>query len=275
MPSDRVPSSRARSFGPGVLAAFDGLGLDPADLAGAAVDRDVTLLRPVGARADVAVLYQPGPRPVALLDEADRLLWLAGVAPAPQVMATGRADDGDESVVVHLGAEATSAASGHPMGPEALVAALAAALDALHRRPIEHCPLIADTAALRRVVDERLARGLIPDAVDGPYIGRPAAALVGIFDGLMNDLGDVADPVFVHGALDPDRIWLDPSGAVTLLGWQWAGVGDRHVDLAAAATLLTRLHGPALVAPFFDAYGFDRLDVRRLDAHQLLAHLLT
>ena len=270
-----MPSDRARSFGPGVRAALDGFGLDPADLAAVAVDRDVTLLRPAETRADVAVLHQHGPRPVALLDEADRLLWLAGVAPAPRVIATGRTDDGDEAVVVHLGAEATSAATGHPMGPEALLVALAAALDALHRRSIEHCPSTADTSALRRVVDERLARGLIRDAVDGPYAGRPAAVLVGIFDALIDDLGEVAEPVFVHGALDPDRIWLDPSGAVTLLGWQWAGVGDRHVDLAAAASLLTRLYGPALVAPFFDAYGFDRVDVRRLDAHQLLAHLLT
>ncbi|MEZ5245079.1 MAG: phosphotransferase [Acidimicrobiales bacterium] len=264
-----------RSFGPGVRAAIDDLGLDIADLHDAGDDRGVTLLRPATMRVDVGVLQQRAPDPTGLLDEADRLLWLAGVAPAPRVLASGRADEGDEAVVVHLGADATSASAGHPMGPEALVDALAVALDALHRRPTDHCPFAADTATLRGIVDDRVARGLVPDAVDGPYVGRGAAELAGIFDDLMADLGEVADPVFVHGALDPARIWLDPSGEVTFLGWQWAGIGDRHLDLAAAAMLLTRLHGPALVAPFFDAYGFDRVDIRRLDAHQLLAHLLT
>jgi aminoglycoside 3'-phosphotransferase-2 len=211
---------------------------------------------------------------MALLDQADRLLWLAGVAPAPRVLASGRADGGDEAVVVHLGADASSAVEGHPMGPEALVDVLAAALAALHGRPTDHCPFTADTATLRRIVDERVAGGLVPDAIDGPFVGRGGAELAGIFDDLMADLGDVADPVFVHGALDPARIWLDPSGEITFLGWHWAGVGDRHLDLAAAAMMLTRLYGPALVAPFFDAYGFDRVDIRRLDAHQLLAHLL-
>ena len=262
------------ALGPGVRTALAGLLLHPADFTPVCVDRGVTLLRPVAARADVALLHQPAPATSALLDEADRLLWLAGTAPAPRVIAAGRTDEGDEGVVVALGADATSATAGHPMGPEALIASLAAALDALHRRPTEHCPFPADTAALRRVVDERIARGLVPAAVTGPYVGRTATELVSIFDALVADLGEVADPVFVHGALAPSRIWLDPSGGVTLLGWQWSGVGDRHVDLAAAASLLTRLHGPALVAPFFDAYGFDRVDVRRLDAHQLLAHLL-
>jgi aminoglycoside 3'-phosphotransferase-2 len=269
-----VASDQPPSFGPGVRAAIGGLGLGPSDLGAAGADRGVTLLRPATAGADVGVLYQPAPNPFALLDEADRLLWLAGIAPAPRVVAAGRADDGDEAVVVRLGVDATSAAVGHPMGPEALVDTLATALDALHRRPIEHCPFAADTETLRRIVDDRVARGLVVDAVDGPYAGRGATELAGIFDALMADLGEATDPVFVHGALDPSRIWLDPSGEVTFLGWQWAGVGDRHVDLAAAAMLLTHLYGPALVAPFFDAYGFDRVDLRRLDAHQLLVHLL-
>ena len=178
-------------------------------------------------------------------------------------------------MVIRLGAHATPASEGHPMGPEALVAAMAASLRSVHERSVEQCPFVADTAELRRVVDERISQGAVADAVDGPYVGRPADTLAEIYDGLMADLGDVGDAVFVHGALAPHRIWLDPTGDVTFLGWEWSGVGDRHLDLAAAAAMLTKLYGPALVAPFFDAYGFDHVDLRRLDAHQLLAHLLS
>lgn len=265
---------RPRSFGPGVRAAISDHGVDDAALLAVAEDGGVSLLRAETAGVPIAVLHQSAPDPVALLDEVDRLLWLAGGGPAPEVLASARSDDGDEGVVVRLGADATSAEHGHPMGPEALVKVLADALDTLHGRPTRHCPFSADTATLRRIVDARIAEGLVADASDGPYAGRSASELAAIFDDLVADLGEPEDPVVVHAALAPARIWLEPSGTVTLLGWRWAGIGDRHVDLAAAAALLTRLYGPALVAPFFEAYGFDRVDVRRLDAHQLLAHLL-
>ena len=263
---------RPRSYGPGVRIALDDLGVDPADLVAVGDDRGVDLLRV--PESPIAVLHQSAPDNDALLDEADRLLWLAGIAPAPEMIASARADDGDEAIVVRLGAGATNAAEGHPMGPEALVEALAGALATLHGRPVRHCPFSADRDALRRIVDQRIERGLVAEAVDGPYAGRTAADLASIFDALTADLGEVDDPVFVHGGLALSRIWLDPTGALTFLGWQWAGVGDRHVDLAAAAALLTHLHGPALVAPFMEAYGFERVDARRLDAQQLLAHLL-
>lgn len=160
------------------------------------------------------------------------------------------------------------------MGPEALVEALAGALRALHDRPVDACPFRADTATLRHVVDERLAADRVTVATTGPYAGRPGAQLATIFDELLDDLGETSGPVLIHGGLAADRIWLDPSGDVRFTGWHHAGVGDRHVDLAAAAGILSDLHGPALVAPFFEAYGFDRVDLRRLDAHQILAHLL-
>lgn len=261
-------------FGPGISAALgesvgDAAGFDEVDR-----DRGVALLRPPGSD-DVAVLHQRAGDTAALLDQADRLLWLAGAAPAPTVVASGRADEGDEAVVIKLGRQATAAADGHPMGPEALMATLAEALSSLHSRSADHCPFEADTPTLRRIVDERIAAGLVADPTDGPYAGRSANELAGIFDTLMADLGEPDAPAFVHGSLTPERVWLDPAGGVTLLGWQWSGLGDPHVDLAAAATMLTRLYGPALVGPFFDSYGLDRVDIRRLDAHQLLAHLLT
>jgi aminoglycoside phosphotransferase len=46
--------------------------------------------------------------------------------------------------------------------------------------------------------------------------------------------------------------------------------GDRHLDLARAAVALALRFGPAVVAPFLDAYGLDDIDVRRLDTCQLL-----
>lgn len=259
-----------RSFGPGLRDAVGGT-----SLVEVASDRGVALLRSDDGDQPRAVLHQRPPDTAPLLDQADRLLWLAGRRPAPEVIAAGRADEGDEAVVIRLGPHAASAEYGHPMGPEALLNSLAEALSELHEQPIEQCPFVADPASLRPVAAARIESGAVSVADDGPYIGREPSELATIFDGLVAGLPDDDAPVFVHGALAPQRIWLDPSGEVTLLGWQWSGVGDRHLDLAAGAALLSQLHGPALVAPFIEAYGFDRVDLRRLDAYQLLAHLLS
>ncbi|MEQ8840372.1 MAG: phosphotransferase [Acidimicrobiales bacterium] len=244
------------------------------DLDGLAVDGGIELLRVNPAELALAVLHQRAPDTGPLLDEVDRLLWLANVPPAPEVIATGRSDGGDETVVLALGRDAVSAEHGHPMGPEALASSLATALSDLHARPAQHCPFTADAATLRRVVDQRIDAGAVTDVDDGPYAGRDAGSLAAIFDQLTADLGPPDDPVFIHAGLAAKRLWLDPAGGLTLLGWRWAGVGDRHLDLAAAAAMLTSLYGPALVGPFIESYGFDRVDLRRLDAHQILAHLL-
>ena len=47
-------------------------------------------------------------------------------------------------------------------------------------------------------------------------------------------------------------------------------LAHRHLDLARAAVALALRFGPAVVAPFLDAYGLDDIDVRRLDTCQLL-----
>lgn len=236
-------------------------------------DDGVTLLRPDGASRDVLVLHQRPPEPVAVLAEADRLSWLDSRAGASEVLAAGRADRGDEAVVIRLGAQAVTAVNGHPLGPERLVEVLAATLRELHSLGVDRCPLDAGFPRLRAEVADRVAAGLVRPSADGPYAGRSVEDLLGLLDEMFDDLGSPT-PVMIHGGLRADRVWFDPTG-VTLTGWRRGGVGDAHLDLAAAAAMVSALHGPALVAPLMDEYGLDDVDPRRLDASQLLAHLLS
>ncbi len=270
------PSPRAEmapehppAFGPGIREV---LGED--ELVEVGDDDGVTLLRPTMAGRALLVLHQTGPQTAPVLDEADRVGWLAGRIPGPALVATGRADGGAETLVIRLDRDATPATLGHPMGAEALVEALAGALRALHSMEIDVCPFVADEEQLRRRVADRLAHGELVPATDGPYEGRTPTDLITIFDELIAELGPTDDPVFIHGGLRAERVWFEPTGSVIFTGWRHGGVGDRHLDLAAAAALVTDVHGPALVAPLIDSYGFDDVDLRRLDAHQLLAHLL-
>jgi aminoglycoside 3'-phosphotransferase II len=258
-----------RAVGPG---AREVLGDD--ELTEVGVDAGISLLRPAGPKRALLVLHQRAPDTTAVLDEADRLSWLAGRGPAPAVLASGRADEGDEVIVLRLAADAAPATLGHPMGPEALIEGLAAALRSLHALDTAQCPFDAADRLGSRVAG-RIERGEIEAAPSGPYAGREPRELAALFEELCADLGPGDKPAFIHGGLLTDRVWFDPSGALTFTGWRHGGMGDRHLDLAAAAALATQLYGPALVAPLLDAYGLDDVDLRRLDAHQLLAHLLT
>jgi aminoglycoside 3'-phosphotransferase-2 len=258
-----------RAFGPSVRHA-----LASDELVEIGNDGPISLLRPSGPERDVLVLHQRPPATSPVLAEGERLLWLAGRGSAPPLVASARADEGDEALVVRLSAGAVTASDGHPMGPEALVTALAEALRLLHALDTAECPLRADVAALRPMVDQQIERHGAASP-DGPYAGREPAEVAALFDDALAALPATDDPpVFVHASLSASRLWFDPAGSVTLTGWGRGGVGDRHLDLAAAAMMLTELHGPALVGPFFDAYGFDRVDLRRLDAFQMLAALL-
>ncbi|MDW3219091.1 MAG: phosphotransferase [Acidimicrobiales bacterium] len=207
----------------------------------------------------------PGEREV--LDDPHRLRWLAGRPPAPEMVAA-RPERGPDAVVVRMHDDATAASEGHPLGPEAMAEALAAALTELHRLPVPDCPFDASTAALRT----RAAQTPLAVAQDGPYAGRDHTELLAVHDELT--AADSAGSAFIHGGLRADRVWFAPDGRVTFTGWHAAGIGDPHVDLAAAAAIVTDVHGPALVAPMLAGYGLDRIDVRRLDAAQLLVHLL-
>lgn len=257
-----------RRLGPGVREV---VGDDQLDEIG--TDGPTAWLRPARPGRSLLVLHQPAPDVVTLLDEVDRLTWLAGRGPGPAVLACGRTDKGDEAAVVRLPADATPAVVGHPLGPEALIESLAATLSALHALPCGQCPFDASTARLRGLVADAVRARQTPVAADGPYAGRDPAELLQVFDDLSENAGDGAT-AFIHAGLRADRVWFAPDGTVTFLGWSRSGVGDSHVDLAAAATMVHALHGPALVAPLLAAYGLDRIDPARLDAAQLLVHLL-
>lgn len=162
---------------------------------------------------------------------------------------------------------------GPPLGPEAIASAIAGALSSLHATPVDACPFPAGDDALTDRLRARVAAG-VAVATDGPYAGRPPDSLVTLHGELIGAAAAPA-PAVVHADLRADRVWCAPDGRLGFTGWRHAGVGDPHLDLAAAAAVVTELHGPALVGPLLDAYGLDRIDLRRLDAAQLAVHLLS
>lgn len=116
---------------------------------------------------------------------------------------------------------------------------------------------------------------------DGPYRGRPVRRLASLLVETIDDLPGVPDGggddtmVAITLGLRLDVCVVEPSGIVVVDSSDrtTSALGDRHVDLAAAAIGLNERFGPAVVAPMVEAYGFDAVDPRRLDTAQLLVAL--
>ncbi len=221
------------------------------------------------------VLHRRPPVAHDLLDEADRLLWLDGRVHAPAMVASGRSSEGDESAVVFLDeGAATLGSRSVPVDPERVAIETGRALRAVHDLEADDCPFLLATSDLIAQVEVGVTEGAITPVTEGPYAGRSPEALLAILYELFDGLDD-ASAVLVHGGISLDRIWFTPDGGVALTGWGRSGLGDAHLDLAAAATSFAAGFGPAVVAPLLDAYGLERVEPLRLDAHQLLVHLLS
>lgn len=235
----------------------------------------VCRLRPARPGRAVVVLHARPPDQRQLAHELERLFWLAGRAGSTDVLATGRADEGDEVAVIRMPVGAVPATHRqHGVDPGTVAMILGEAIRDVHLLPTEGAPIAPSLDDLRREAAHRVAHGLVSSRPDGPYRSEEPERLLATLDSLLADLTAVSTTV-VHGGPTLEHLWIAPDQSISLTGWSRTGSGDPHRDLAAACRSLNETFGPAVVAPFLDAYGLDDVDLRRLDAHQLLDHLLT
>lgn len=127
-------------------------------------------------------------------------------------------------------------------------------------------------------VDERVAAGL----VDGSRFEDVFARYTpGELAERLRKLADAAavpepeDRVLVHGDLCVSNLLVDPNGGAPLgvVDWAFAGVGDRHLDLAIAARSLARNFGGECLPSLFAAYGGFDPDPIRLELYALAEEL--
>jgi len=239
------------------------------------VDGSVARLRPARAGRALLVLHARPPDQRSLAHELERLFWLAGRAAAPEVLATGRAEEGDEVAVIRMPVGAVPASlPDHGVAPATIAVALGETVRDVHLLPVASAPAAPGIEELRKEASHRVSHALVSRRPDGPYRSQAPEQLLATLDALIDELGP-ADEVVTHGYPVLENLWLAPDQSISLTGWSRAGRGDPHRDLAVASRSLVETFGPAMVAPFLDSYGLDDVDLRRLDTHQLLDHLLT
>ena len=267
---------------------------------GGVSDARVDLLRwPDGRHAFLKSGVGPGHDPEStaarLEAEHDRLVWLAGQLPVPEVLAWSPADpdlrpdpgreggpahaDADPATRAHLltapvpGAPATDPAN--HQDPDALILALAGGLRRLHALPLDGAPEPRGVDPRVARARTRVERGLVDRRHFEPAYARFAP------ERLIELLADARPPgpedlVVVHGDPTLANLLLGPSverGQLTITGYvdvDRAGVADRYLDLAIVARSLASNLSPEALGPFFHAYGIEAPDLLKVDFYVLL-----
>lgn len=250
----------------------------------------VKVAAPAGPGPDDA---PTGPEPAAVRREAvelihaeaQRLVWLhdtlhgRGLA-APELVVVPEPDDPDP-ILVTAWLEGTV----DPRlmrTPEVAVENFGRALASLHeasrRIDLDTCPYDASLDARIDAAAARVEAGLVDTSgLEDPYdhytpgelldrVRHMAAATSSL---------DAADRVLVHGDLCVSNIIFDPAYSTTVgaIDWAFAGVGDRHQDLAVTARSLSRNLSGEVLPDFFAAYGLAEPDLLRIETYVTLEEL--
>ena len=218
-------------------------------------------------RPSIYLKVSPVLRQRDLLREKERIDWLRGRMPVPEVLAY-ETDCRDEYLVLSPmpGLDAATLTGDRPT--EDLVRLLAAGLRAIHAVPIEECPF---DMSLDRTIEEagrNVVRGLVDEAdFDDERRGRSAEEM---FEELLARKPAEEDLVFAHGDYCLPNVMIDGEEVAGFVDWGRAGIADRYKDIALVVRSLEYNTGKDLRTMFLDAYGLSSPDADRIEYYKLL-----
>lgn len=257
-PSGPVPVARAVA----VLA-----GGDPTELVWRNSLGGLTFHVAAGTLTDRYIKWvRVGTPEIDLQAEAERLTWIAGRIPAPEVLASGCDDEGSWLVTKAIPARSAVDLRWRAE-PDTAVKAIASGLRSLHNSlPVTGCPFRWDSQARLDHVRERLEAG------EGPEAWFPEHRQLTVDDAFarLHAPPSLDQLVVCHGDPCAPNTLLDDDGrfaAVVDLGK--LGIADRWADLAVAAWSTEWNYGPGLDGLLYDTYGVDP-DPERIDYYRLL-----
>ena len=236
------------------LAASEIMQLDGARVAHDAVGRlgarIQRLVLATGAQAYLKTAPHGGPEDLAL--ERDRLRWLHGRLPVPEVLAFHATHDTEQLLISALPGVPAHELTGDAR--DGVPALLADVLRRIHAVELAGCPFRATTRdelaaaeALRAhgAIDEpafTAATGLSPAAAIEELHAAPAAAIP-------------LDISWTHGDFCLPNVLIDHGRVAGIIDWGLARVGDPARDLTLLEDSLRYNLGDAAVAAFYAAWG--------------------
>lgn len=217
--------------------------------------------------------------------EAERLVWVTehlhgrGLG-LPELVAVPEPGD-PEPVLVTGWLEGTTDPR-FLRTPEVAVENFGRALASLHeasrRIDLDRCPFDASLTDRIRRAGERVRDGLVDTSgAEAPYDRYSPEQLLDRVRQMAETTGPPGpeDRVLLHGDLCVSNVIFDPaySSTVGAIDWTFAGVGDRHQDLAITARSLSRNLSGEVLPDFFTAYGLEEPDLLRIETYVVLEEL--
>ncbi|NOV00094.1 APH(3') family aminoglycoside O-phosphotransferase [Paenibacillus planticolens] len=220
-----------------------------------------------GASSNLYLKIQSLTEVESLLSEKERLVWLRGKLPVPEVVYFGQDDVNEYMLITEIEGVNASDKSYEWMLPQ-LMQQLAYGLRAIHQIPVDGCPfdqrLDAKIAEAQSRVDNKLVD---EDDFDQLRQGIKAEDLVG---DLLRHRPQTEDLVFTHGDYCLPNIILRDGKVHGFIDWGRAGVADRYQDLALAIRSIEYNFGNEHVQTFIHAYGLTELDEAKVHYYQLM-----
>lgn len=202
-----------------------------------------------------------------LLREKERIDWLQGTLPVPEVIQY-EADDRNEYLLLTAlpGLDAAGLIGDGPN--ENIVSLLATGLRMIHTISIEECPFVMTLDRAIAEARDNVVNSLVNEAgFDDIRLGRSAAE---VFEELLSKRSANEDVVFTHGDYCLPNVIIDGEEVAGFVDWGSAGVADRYKEIALAVRSLARNAGEDLAASFYEAYGLSRPDTEKVEYYKLL-----
>ncbi len=218
-------------------------------------------------RAGLYLKRQPLGAGPPLAEERDRIAWIGGRLPVPEVVAWIE-EDGCEFLV-------TTAIGGRPASEAedgaATARLLGEALRRVHELPVDACPFDVRVDAALAASRRNAERGWVDESdFDPERVGRTAADILAEAERSRPAEGRV---VFTHGDASAANFLVRGGRLTGIVDWGGAGASDPWRDLALATGSVTWNHGPGHEEELLAAYGVNELDRERVAWWRLVDEL--
>ncbi|MEC0211363.1 aminoglycoside 3'-phosphotransferase [Paenibacillus ehimensis] len=207
---------------------------------------------------------------ISLEAEKDRLVWLQGKLPVPQVVHYAKERSFEYLITAALEGD-NPIGAGDPNSPEnteRVIGLYAAGLRQIHSVPAGACPF--DNRLPRQM--EKARRNMADHLIVADILERYEVDNVGVlYETLVKTSAAIQEElVFTHGDYSLTNIIVQDGELRGFVDWGNGGVSDKYQDLAIAAKSIVYNYGEAWVPVFFERYGISRPDPEKIQFYQLL-----
>ncbi|HVZ39270.1 MAG TPA: APH(3') family aminoglycoside O-phosphotransferase [Candidatus Kapabacteria bacterium] len=199
--------------------------------------------------------------------ERQRLVWLAGRLPVPEVRGWW-SDAGGSYLLISELHGATSSDERWKNQPRRLIERIVEGMRTIHAVPLEDCPFRNTLESELREAKRRIEAGEIDRA--GFMADAGGRTPEEVYEDLAARKGMIVENTFTHGDYCMPNIIIDPESIVGFIDWGIAGSADPHRDLMAMADSVSFNLGEEYRALFFEVYGAEQVNHEIIRYYTLL-----